>query len=506
MEAKAKEEFQNFISSTTAHGISRIFDKKHALLRRCLWAVFVVTAVTMLVLMMHSSYLDINSLPFKTVSSVKMTSPLPFPALTICNINPLDATKLAGSTFGSDIDGNLTVESTTVDGLIPDQTSVPLINTATEKASPLNESAGKQFKSARIEVGEFFTSCRYGGNDESDNVDCSTIFSPILLTFDSCFVLNASKLQPATRRTSLRLTINVNAAGYFPNVLTLGVKYHVHTPGDLPEMYSSSRHVASPGYATHVGLKVVEYHYLASPYKAFGDSECVETDTAEFRQTMDGSPELYPGSKGSPYSLDACVLMRAYEIVNDICNCSQIFTPSDVLKPCSLADIACLSYEQGRIMNTALATGELLQCPRPCHTVSYVPTISSIYYPAPASVQLLQGQTGLNLSEYRKNYLQLNIYYEDMMTQETRQEPEYDWITIMGLLGGNMGFFLGASVLTLAEVLDFVVCLLTWAARGVWRRYKGRSFPTISVRDSGHRDTDTVVMAPEEMKVQEAWR
>ncbi|KAK7097951.1 hypothetical protein V1264_004854 [Littorina saxatilis] len=195
MEAKAKEEFHYFISSSTAHGLNRIFDAKHAVLRRCLWAVCVVTAVTVLVLMMYGSYLDISSLPFKTVSTVKMTSPLPFPAVTICNMNPLDTTKLtpfqlkaynsyfetgAGSTPGSDGDGNLTVESTIVAGLIPDHISSPLFNT-TEKASPLN---GDLFESARIEVGEFFTSCGYGSDKERDKVDCSAIFSPITLTFD----------------------------------------------------------------------------------------------------------------------------------------------------------------------------------------------------------------------------------------------------------------------------------------------------------------------------------
>ena len=61
---------------------------------RCLWASFFFCAFGIMVWFIYDIYLDVSSYPFKTVSSKNMTSPLPFPAMTICNKNPQDLTKL----------------------------------------------------------------------------------------------------------------------------------------------------------------------------------------------------------------------------------------------------------------------------------------------------------------------------------------------------------------------------------------------------------------------------
>ena len=59
-----------------------------------MWALFFLSALVICGWFIYDIYVDVNSYPFKTVSSMNMTSPLSFPAVTICNKNPMDITKL----------------------------------------------------------------------------------------------------------------------------------------------------------------------------------------------------------------------------------------------------------------------------------------------------------------------------------------------------------------------------------------------------------------------------
>ncbi|KAK7500613.1 hypothetical protein BaRGS_00008188, partial [Batillaria attramentaria] len=237
-----------------------------------------------------------------------MTSPLPFPAITVCNLNPLDLSKLSverGKALDlamSDAVYSLMAQSkpsndTGTDGVDPDLMSAAL--------TIADMSVADLMFASDIDTSEFFTSCQFG----SKLMDCSKLFTPFQLMFDSV-------LPPATRRTSLKLTVYVNHAGYSSQVNELGAKFHVHAPGDTPDMMTS-RHVAPTGFSTSVALRMFEHEYLPPPHQAFGDSSCTDTDSAEFRRLMDGDPPLYEGSQGGQYSLDACLAHRGFVQVAD---------------------------------------------------------------------------------------------------------------------------------------------------------------------------------------------
>ncbi|KAK7500614.1 hypothetical protein BaRGS_00008189, partial [Batillaria attramentaria] len=161
-------------------------------------------------------------------------------------------------------------------------------------------------------------------------------------------------------------------------------------------------------------------------------------------------------------SAEICVILA--ESHHPVCSLKQMMT--------------CSAIVFTNILDEALAS-DLFGCPRPCHAVSYVPIVSSSYFPSPRAEQSLQWKGIIrNVSDIRLNYLELNFYYEDLVIYTTKHVPEYETNSIMGTLGGNMGFFLGASVLTLAEILDFVVCLVMALGRrlcGFQKLGRGRS-------------------------------
>ncbi|XP_070196858.1 acid-sensing ion channel 3-like [Littorina saxatilis] len=270
-----------------------------------------------------------------------------------------------------------------------------------------------------------------------------------------CYTLQTQTLKKATRRTSLKVTINVNVAGYLSHVESAGISFFVHEPGNEPDMMLN-RYEAATGFTTSAGIRMYEYDYLPEPYKAFGDSTCTDTESEEFLSQGDSS--LFYGSDNQTrYSLDCCLTTRARVKAEGICNCSVGKTGD-----CGIYRIkGCLKNTMADILDEALAS-DLLGCPRPCHSHDYMVTMSTSYFPSAAALFHLKRNDRVrgNISHIRANYLQLQIYFVDLIVRKTEHVAKYEWTTVMGLLGGNMGFFLGASVLTLAELLDFIVCLL----------------------------------------------
>ncbi|KAK7482955.1 hypothetical protein BaRGS_00025855, partial [Batillaria attramentaria] len=423
-----KDQAKDFISSTTAHGLKNVFEKERGIARS------------------------------------QRYHQLPFPHLTVCNLNPLDLTKLPS-------------ESAAALQSIADPSSPYLSSsgnssynfTGGDQSILTDASSAGLFDMSQVPVDEFFTSCEY-----EQEKNCSRLFTAFQLGYDRCYVLNTKELPSATRRTSLKLTIFVNEAGYASDIEEIGVKFHVHDPGETPDMMVS-HHRAATGFKTNVALRLHEYKYLPPPYKAFGDKSCTDTETAEFRRLMDSDPPLYYGSQGQEYSLDACLNGRSNKMASDICQCSV--GSDQTYRPCTTSDIlTCYGLTTARLLDEGTSSGDFLGCPRPCHSYSYKPVVSSSYFPSPRAEARLRSLNIVgNVTNIRTNYLQLNFYYEDLTIQTTEHVPQYDWNSILGLLGGNMGFFLGASVLTLAELLDFIACVVMALLRKMWTCGRPRS-------------------------------
>ncbi|GFO28280.1 acid-sensing ion channel 4 [Plakobranchus ocellatus] len=137
-------------------------------------------------------------------------------------------------------------------------------------------------------------------------------------------------------------------------------------------------------------------------------------------------------------------------------NLPMIFSFSD----CTLYEhLDCYEPNFNRIYDEATKT-DLLGCSIPCTIRTYRPVISQAAFPSPG-LNLMTSMMGGNKTMSREDSLGLSLFYEDLILREQLHQPVYNSLSMMGLLGGNMGLLLGASILTLAELLEFVL-LLIW--------------------------------------------
>lgn len=59
-----------------------------------------------------------------------------------------------------------------------------------------------------------------------------------------------------------------------------------------------------------------------------------------------------------------------------------------------------------------------------------------------------------------KNCLYLNVFYDDLATTYTSELPAVTAISLFGSVGGNLGLFIGISILTFVELLELFINII----------------------------------------------
>ena len=56
----------------------------------------------------------------------------------------------------------------------------------------------------------------------------------------------------------------------------------------------------------------------------------------------------------------------------------------------------------------------------------------------------------------RNNFIQLDIFYEELSYEEIEQNVAFEFLSLLSEIGGFLGLLLGASVLTVCELVDYI--------------------------------------------------
>ncbi|XP_062577906.1 degenerin mec-10-like [Saccostrea cucullata] len=117
------------------------------------------------------------------------------------------------------------------------------------------------------------------------------------------------------------------------------------------------------------------------------------------------------------------------------------------------------------------------ECASPCRQTLYQSTISGRMWPKESFLEkeLLNTRCEQfnysycdkymdekNSASFKDNFLKLVIYYEDMNYEDISEEPSYDGFRFLSDLGGAMGLFLGASLLSFLELVQLLVELFNY--------------------------------------------
>ncbi|XP_068960501.1 acid-sensing ion channel 4 [Petaurus breviceps papuanus] len=73
---------------------------------------------------------------------------------------------------------------------------------------------------------------------------------------------------------------------------------------------------------------------------------------------------------------------------------------------------------------------------------------------------------------HRENFLVLDVFFEALTSESVKQRAAYGLSALLGDIGGQMGLFIGASVLTFLEILDYIYEVSWDRLKRTWRRPK----------------------------------
>ena len=60
----------------------------------------------------------------------------------------------------------------------------------------------------------------------------------------------------------------------------------------------------------------------------------------------------------------------------------------------------------------------------------------------------------------RNNFIQVDIFYQELSYEEIEQNIAFEFLSLLSEIGGFLGLLLGASILTVCELVDYLVLAL----------------------------------------------
>ncbi|XP_067661177.1 acid-sensing ion channel 4-B-like [Haliotis asinina] len=318
-------------------------------------------------------------------------------------------------------------------------------------------------KNMSMEGSEMLFKCVFGG----DIFNCMTDFKPIFTYEGLChtfnFNANKSVFMPGDE-ANLIVTFNINQNDYtFIRNRAAGIKILLHHPDVNPDA-SSTVVTAAPGFSTYVAIQKFQYHYQPSPYMAFDDTACLDTNSPDF---------VNPLKNYSPYTYDHCFMECIHMTAFKLCGCVGPYVPVDGLL-CSLVKLDSCYNPAVRSLSKNGTFVKECRCLSECVFDRYTAQVSSSSFPADKwESSLLNDTRARDRESMTSNFLQLKVFYDKMMVTSITQQPQYTVASLFSNVGGQMGLCLGASILTVAEIAEllvFIIIFLLDKCRGIKAR------------------------------------
>ncbi|KAJ7378365.1 hypothetical protein OS493_023620 [Desmophyllum pertusum] len=295
-----------------------------------------------------------------------------------------------------------------------------------------------------------------------DHIICSDKdFVPAVTEDGICFTFNSghngSVLRSLLEGPALGLSILLNIQ---TNESTLsrfssGLKVIVHDQKTFVNRLNGFNIV--PGTHATVAVKLRKHIRLPAPYQ----TKC--------RQ------EKLPGI--DTYTTDGCIYQCIANMTLTQCGCRRLGLPA-IADPkgaplCAVQDNECVAYSQ-RQMNLSACS-----CANACSELEYESRVSYSQFPDNSIIEILHNLYGKKESSsyMKENYVFLQVGFQRLSYEKREDVSSYGMESLLGEFGGNMGLFLGCSILTLCEFIDFL-----WEA--VMARIRKRSLDITSSPDS----------------------
>ena len=216
----------------------------------------------------------------------------------------------------------------------------------------------------------------------------------------------------------------------------------------------------STGFSTSIALKRVFKSSLPKPY-----SDC-DIDDVTSSSTI--YSDLYTLIVKSPveYTQKYCLIQCLQKLAFDKCNCTYSFFGS-VIKGnvCTSNDELNCAFNQYFVTystNSYVQKVCIPQCPLECSSSMFTYTLSSLELVGDSYVDNIESNTNLTAdfvnsditsATAKGSVARICIFYDTLSYTILEESPQWDIITLIANIGGNLGLFLGVCLFSLGEIV-----------------------------------------------------
>ena len=421
---------KDFINKTTLHGIRNIAEATK--IRRVLW---LICLLTLFALYLAATISSVQSyFQYESVTSIS-TAYKPyqtFPAVTICDINMLQKSRTREN-FPEVWNYYVTTMSGTAqDDSLPEQFH--------------NITLYDYYMNSAPTIKDMFLSC----SQKFTLLNCTSLIDAQLTSQGLCYTFHSNsyinehgpiKMHRFGLSSSIVFVLNTERTeSLVPLTGAMGFLISIHDPSKYSDM-DSNLILASVGKETHISIKKNVVHRLPKPYS---EIDCIDTSRKENME----------------YSQEICLRDCGHdEMYKERCKCTMRGTAS---RKCSMYDLFNCVFATMTEIDTSSSEVERCGCFPHCDESTYLTKVSTAEFPneyTAAYMSLVQQWPHRNETEIKKNYAQVMIYFdtleETLLTQTKVTTPE----KLLADFGGLLGLFLGASCVTIIEILEFAFLL-----------------------------------------------
>ena len=469
LQNKLKSLFIEWSSSSTSHGIPNIF-KTSQLYLKIVWIICFLASsgyCFSLIISYITTFLEYGV----TVSTIKVIeTPINFPAVTICNLNPFYANR--SSWFIQEVLNNSNLIDT--NSLLSNGASAMSVVKIILEKLKIEASSNPTYTSNRVSLGfyieDMLVSCSYSDSN------CSTSDFSFFQSYDygNCYTFNGNS-------SSIKTTSSAGPGNSFeielfsgdPNnellIYNRGFYVVVHNQSYSPLMDNEGVYV-SIGRETNIGIDRSLYSRQKSPY-----SNCIVDPTSNKSSSSD-LYQLILNEMGEKLYRQVFCYKLCYQVsVVNNCFCYDAAYPNTNITNSSVrgchteTDLTCLASIKSSFQQDDIRYHCDNYCPIECLSVSFSTSVHTASYPTDAYLNLLLRQSSfISLFPASSNLTtaipasvaKINVFYNDISYTALIESPTLTPDTLLGNIGGALGLFIGISLLSVVEILELLCELI----------------------------------------------
>ncbi|RNA27956.1 acid-sensing ion channel 1 isoform X2 [Brachionus plicatilis] len=460
-----KQKLVDWASNTKSHGVPNIMRVESTFLR-IVWTICFVASLGYCIYTIVGIIQTFLLFEVLINQQVVTDSPIEFPAVTVCNLNPFDRRKAQGYIDQVLAKNNLSY----VSDVNKIDKNPRLINTLIKSSIIGNPNlTAENIEQLGFHIDYMLLTCYF------NDIPCSQ--SEFVLTYDfdfvNCYTFNSGydrhgnkvpvkRINEAGADQSLKLELflgyDLTQSQY---ILNSGARVVVHNQSAKPIISNEGIDIPS-GFQTNIGLKRSFFHKLDTPY-----STCVKNSKSPDGYHSFFYKAIFNRLNMKVYRQKVCLRLCLQEFILNECKCldgslPNIYQNKSVCE--SISSLECVADSRGEYFSS-ISSSSCSQCPLECDSYSFQLTTSSSRYPTLYYRNYLSEQTnilsrfpeGTKKNEITKSTVLINVFYDDLATTYTTETAAVSPVALLGNIGGNLGLFIGISLLTFVEIIEFLI-------------------------------------------------